>query len=333
MKSILHIEDESSFRENMAFLLNEEGFKTISVDSGEKAINVLEKTKPDLVLCDVKMPGMSGVELFKYLRGCLDHSFYASIPFIFLSGIDDSSEMAKTIQLEADDYLIKGTSFAILVAKINNLIKKYERLNTALPSYSPTFENVFEIKSSIASIQHYAVAAEKCKDDQEFYLNKIKDTCQRVISGSKKNKAYYGEYNTPIDTLTLQKSTFSPSHILDTTILQLKHYKMLLMSRIFLDIPSGAPTIKVDLHYFSKALELTILELISSSDMQPLSIKVDSVFADEVEIIFSPSLPIDKLKSAHRVLSASPFIQNVLLLHRMELSISKGTLKLLIPSS
>lgn len=227
MKQILHIEDESLFRENIAFLLEEEGFKTISVDSAEKALEVLSKNIPDLVLCDVLMPGMSGFELLEHVRKLFD-IMNKPIPFIFLSGLDNNDDILHGTALEADDYITKTVSFPILVAKIRNILSKYERL--------------------YQSNLHLQATDQTSSPSNE--INQLEYLDDALISE-----------------LALQKELTCIRQVMERVTGQIKRNKHRQMSSIFLDIPSYISKVNIDRKYFSHALILLLeklLEKISS---------------------------------------------------------------------
>jgi CheY-like chemotaxis protein len=80
MKKILVIEDEDFVRENILDLLDAEGFEAIGAENGQIGLNLAKKMIPDLILCDVMMPGLDGYGVLTAIR---QDALMASIPFIF----------------------------------------------------------------------------------------------------------------------------------------------------------------------------------------------------------------------------------------------------------
>jgi CheY-like chemotaxis protein len=80
MKKILVIEDEKSVRENIFTLLTEEGYQVFTSSNGDDGINVAKKELPDLIICDIMMPGKDGYVVLKELS---KHKPTKTIPFIF----------------------------------------------------------------------------------------------------------------------------------------------------------------------------------------------------------------------------------------------------------
>jgi adenylate cyclase len=117
---ILLVDDEPSNLLLLEELLSSEGYQTISVTSGIEAINAVHKSKPELILLDVMMPGIDGFEVCKQLR----ESFkLQTIPIVFLTALDDDEYRLKGLQLMGDDYLTKPINSSILLAKVSNILQ------------------------------------------------------------------------------------------------------------------------------------------------------------------------------------------------------------------
>lgn len=118
MSKILIVEDEEALSDPLAFLLGREGFQTIVVDNGLDALPVFDREGADLVLLDVMLPGMSGMEVCRKLREV------SSVPIIMLTAKD--SELGKVLGLElgADDYVTKPYSARELIARIRAVLRR-----------------------------------------------------------------------------------------------------------------------------------------------------------------------------------------------------------------
>lgn len=101
--------------------LNLSGFHALVAQSGESGIAIAREQLPDLIICDVRMPGMDGCETLKALRA---DAATAAIPFVFLSGATDRVSMRKGMELGADDYLTKPFSPKELLAAVGARIEK-----------------------------------------------------------------------------------------------------------------------------------------------------------------------------------------------------------------
>lgn len=126
MKKILIIEDDLNVRENIFQLLSKVGYDvTAAVDGFEgidKAINMF----PDLILCDVMMPGIDGYDV---LRRLANEPATAMIPFIFLTAKTEMSDLRDGMDLGADDYLTKPFKAGTLLKAIESRLAKRERFS------------------------------------------------------------------------------------------------------------------------------------------------------------------------------------------------------------
>ena len=103
-KIILIIEDNELIRENMSELLLLEGFSVITADCGAAAILLAQSQQPDLIICDIVMPGMDGYEVLNILR---KNKFTFKIPFLFSTAHSQNRDMQKARLLGIENYLIK----------------------------------------------------------------------------------------------------------------------------------------------------------------------------------------------------------------------------------
>ncbi|UNU26797.1 EAL domain-containing response regulator [Microcoleus vaginatus] len=123
MKKILVIEDEQVIRENILKLLKAEGFDVTGAENGAKGLYAAVSNVPDVIICDVMMPELDGYGVLVALRS---NPVTATVPFVFLTGKADRSEMRQGMELGADDYLTKPFSKAELVGAISSRLKKQE---------------------------------------------------------------------------------------------------------------------------------------------------------------------------------------------------------------
>ncbi|MEG3888086.1 response regulator [Microcoleus sp. herbarium19] len=117
MTKILVIEDDNLIRETVLELLESRGFEAVGAENGQVAIELATTQIPDLILSDVMMPELDGLQVFAVLRS---HPATASIPFIFMT----ASEMEKALKLKADGYLKKPCSVAEILRAIATQLEK-----------------------------------------------------------------------------------------------------------------------------------------------------------------------------------------------------------------
>jgi diguanylate cyclase len=126
--TVLVIEDETRLRENLVDLLMREGFRAIAAANGVDGFYQAKTQNPDLVLCDVKMDGMSGHQVLQELRQDPDT---AKIAFIFLTGQVEPAHVRQGMNLGADDYLLKPFQPKELIQAIYSRLKRQSVLASA----------------------------------------------------------------------------------------------------------------------------------------------------------------------------------------------------------
>lgn len=122
---ILVIEDESGIRDGLVDNLCLEGYKVFSADNGTEGINIFQNEKPHLVILDLMLPGLDGLEVCKKIK-----SINTETPIIILTA--KSSEVDKVLGLElgADDYLTKPFGMRELFARVKVLFRRYTNSTT-----------------------------------------------------------------------------------------------------------------------------------------------------------------------------------------------------------
>ena len=103
-KSVLIIEDDKFFRDLLTNKLKEAGFNPLPAQDGGEAFNLLKAVKPDLIVLDLVLPGLSGMEILETLR---KEEKTAEVPVIVLSNLSEPEEMEKAKALGVTDFLVK----------------------------------------------------------------------------------------------------------------------------------------------------------------------------------------------------------------------------------
>lgn len=126
MYSILIIEDDATLLGNMELILQMEGFATSTACDGIAGIARMRENRPDLVLCDILMPGMDGHSVLETLQ---HDAALADIPFIFVTALDDRGDIRRGMSAGADDYLTKPFSADELVATVTARLRRIELMH------------------------------------------------------------------------------------------------------------------------------------------------------------------------------------------------------------
>ena len=117
-KKILIVDDDKFLRELLIEKLNSLNYEVTSVSESILAFNTIKTNKPDLILLDVLLPGLSGLETLNVLRAD-DENMH--IPVILISRLDEPELIRTAKRLGADDYLVKPFTAEILIKKIKDI--------------------------------------------------------------------------------------------------------------------------------------------------------------------------------------------------------------------
>lgn len=121
---VLLVDDEVDYLTLVKLRLVNEGFDVFAMDSAEEALDIATREQPDIVVCDVLMPGIDGITFFKRLRARPE---FAEVPVIFLSAKDETRFKVEALHQGAEDYLVKPIDMAELAARIRNIVKREAR--------------------------------------------------------------------------------------------------------------------------------------------------------------------------------------------------------------
>ena len=129
-KKILIVEDEPDILQLVKLYLEKEGFRTVSAKTGTEALQQVKQEKPDLVVLDLMLPEIDGLEVCKRLRSAPET---AMLPIIMLTAKAEESDTIVGLELGADDYVTKPFSHKTLVARIKALFRRLEQNRTTAP--------------------------------------------------------------------------------------------------------------------------------------------------------------------------------------------------------
>ncbi len=129
---ILVVEDEDDIVRLISFHLEKEGYLVESAGSGREALENVSRKTPDLIILDIMLPEMDGLEVCRRLRG---NSQTASIPILILSARKEEFDKVLGLELGADDYMAKPFSVRELVARVRAMLRRLEqRVDYDLPA-------------------------------------------------------------------------------------------------------------------------------------------------------------------------------------------------------
>ena len=118
---ILIIEDEPDIQELLSFNLDNNGYKVYTASNGEKGLEVARKEHPDLILLDLMLPGIHGLDVCRIIKSDQDTS---RISIIMLTALGQEEDIIKGLETGADDYVTKPFSLQVLEARIKSVLRR-----------------------------------------------------------------------------------------------------------------------------------------------------------------------------------------------------------------
>jgi DNA-binding response OmpR family regulator len=122
MSKILLVEDDPAILEGLNILLNEENYETVCADDGEKGLSLAIKESPDLVVLDIMLPKMNGLDVLQTLR----NREKSNVPVIMLTSRKEEIDRVMGLEFGADDYVTKPFSTRELLARIKAVLRRYD---------------------------------------------------------------------------------------------------------------------------------------------------------------------------------------------------------------
>ena len=122
MKSrVLVIDDEAAIRDSLRMILEYEDYQFVGAASGQEALDLIRRERPDIALLDIKMPGMDGMEVLRKL-----HALDETLPIVMISGHGTTSTAVEAIRSGALDFLDKPLSSERVIVTLQNALKQSE---------------------------------------------------------------------------------------------------------------------------------------------------------------------------------------------------------------
>jgi len=120
---ILAVDDERDILELVSYNLNKDGFDVVTSGNGEDALKLIRKTNFDLIILDLMLPGIQGMDLCKILKSSEDTSL---IPIIMLTAKSEEPDMVLGLEMGADDYITKPFSPRALIARVKAVLRRVQ---------------------------------------------------------------------------------------------------------------------------------------------------------------------------------------------------------------
>ncbi|MBS1902112.1 MAG: response regulator [Bacteroidetes bacterium] len=129
-KTVLIVDDEKDIRDLLAYNLSKEGFGILTAADGNEALTQLAQHTVSLVILDIMMPGLDGLEVCKRIRA---NDQWKTLPVIFLTARSAEVDQIVGLELGADDYIQKPVSPRVLVARVKSMLRRTNERTPKLP--------------------------------------------------------------------------------------------------------------------------------------------------------------------------------------------------------
>ncbi|MCM1188980.1 MAG: response regulator transcription factor [bacterium] len=170
MLKILIAEDEEPIANLIKMNLRRAGYECLWAGDGEKAADLMDQERLDLILLDIMLPGIDGYELMEYAKSL-------EIPVIFLTALGSTENKVKGLKMGADDYLTKPFEIVELLARVEAVLRRYHKAETVL--------EVFDVVIDTAS-------RTVCRNGEEIALT-MKEFDLLLLLARNRNIALYRE--------------------------------------------------------------------------------------------------------------------------------------------
>src|SRR5579875_438824 len=141
-RQVLVVDDDEGVRTGVSWALEADGFEVVAVDNGIAALEQIESSPPSLVVLDLSLPGIGGLDVLRRLRESQERSGSYRLPIIVLSGRDGETDRIIGLDLGADDYLVKPFSPGELAARARSLLRRSSGFDTSCHPFRPTGSGV-----------------------------------------------------------------------------------------------------------------------------------------------------------------------------------------------
>ena len=123
-ETILIVDDEEDIIELIKYNLKNEGYSVLKAETGELAIEIADQSQPDLIVLDLMLPGIDGLEVTKYLK---NNEQTNDIPIVILTAKGEESDIVTGLELGANDYISKPFSPKVLIARIRAILRRRKK--------------------------------------------------------------------------------------------------------------------------------------------------------------------------------------------------------------
>ncbi|MBN2860984.1 MAG: response regulator [Sphaerochaetaceae bacterium] len=192
---VMIVDDTPANLQVLEQILHREGFDVMSFPSGEMALRALKKGKPDLILLDIMMPGISGYDVCSRLK---KEREYASIPVIFLSAMSETEDKIRAFREGGVDYITKPFHAEEVIARVGTHINMH-RMSLALKQYSEHLQQIIDAQvqeiqeSHLATLSAISSLAESRDGITGRHTDRTGLLCRELTLELKRSEVYVDE--------------------------------------------------------------------------------------------------------------------------------------------
>ncbi len=124
MVNILIVEDDENIRQSISEFVNGAGYQAFAAEDGEKALDLFYRNPADLVVLDLMLPKLGGIQVLSQIRRMSD------VPILILTALENEQTQLNAFELKADDYVTKPFIMSVLIKRIESLLRRAGILNT-----------------------------------------------------------------------------------------------------------------------------------------------------------------------------------------------------------
>lgn len=148
---ILLVDDEPDILEFLSYNLQKEGYSVVTASDGEEGIQLAEKEKPDLIILDIMMPRMDGVEVCRQLRSKPE---FATTAIAFLTAREEDYSQIAALEVGGDDYITKPIRLRVFLSRVKMLLRRNSRSETVSPEET---ENLLRFGNLVIDAERFAI--------------------------------------------------------------------------------------------------------------------------------------------------------------------------------
>jgi two-component system OmpR family response regulator len=145
-EKILIVEDDSNLQAIIAYNLRKESYEVNACDDGKEALEVARREKPDLIILDIMLPGLSGLDICRILRK------ESTVPILMLTARTEETDKIVGLELGADDYMSKPFSMKEFLARVRAMLRRAGMMEVK-PSHIPKIVTIGDIKIDVSRHQ------------------------------------------------------------------------------------------------------------------------------------------------------------------------------------